>query len=113
MTPSRTGEHQPAQTVVEIWIVLLRDGSLLKQGSKAEVLTDTLLSATFGMPVCVERHGEYFSAAEKLRIVKKADACIASGERGALEAMLREEGLYSYRSFVTARTTRQAGGRRA
>ena len=36
-----------------------------------------------------------FSAAEKLRIVKKADACIASGERGALEAMLREEGLYS------------------
>lgn len=36
-----------------------------------------------------------FSAADKLRIVKKADACIASGERGALEAMLREEGLYS------------------
>ena len=36
-----------------------------------------------------------FSAAEKLRIVKKADACIASGERGALEAMLREEGIYS------------------
>jgi transposase-like protein len=36
-----------------------------------------------------------FSAAEKLRIVKKADACLASGERGALEAMLREEGLYS------------------
>jgi transposase len=36
-----------------------------------------------------------FTAAEKLRIVKKADACIASGERGAIEAMLREEGLYS------------------
>jgi transposase-like protein len=36
-----------------------------------------------------------FSAADKLRIVKKADACIAGGERGALEAMLREEGLYS------------------
>lgn len=36
-----------------------------------------------------------FSAAEKLRIVKRADACIASGERGALEAMLREEGIYS------------------
>jgi transposase len=36
-----------------------------------------------------------FSAADKLRIVKKADACIASGERGAVEAMLREEGLYS------------------
>lgn len=36
-----------------------------------------------------------FSAAEKLRIVKAADACLASGERGALEAMLREEGIYS------------------
>ena len=36
-----------------------------------------------------------FSAADKLRIVRKADACIASGERGSLEAMLRQEGLYS------------------
>jgi transposase-like protein len=36
-----------------------------------------------------------FSAAEKLRIVKKADACLASGERGAMEGMLREEGIYS------------------
>ena len=36
-----------------------------------------------------------FSAAEKLRIVRKADACLASGKRGALEAMLRGEGIYS------------------
>ena len=36
-----------------------------------------------------------FPAAEKLRLVKKADACIASGKRGALESMLREEGIYS------------------
>lgn len=36
-----------------------------------------------------------FTAAEKLRLVKKADACLASGKRGALEAMLREEGIYS------------------
>ena len=36
-----------------------------------------------------------FSAAEKLRIVKKADACLAIGERGSVEAMLREEGIYS------------------
>jgi transposase-like protein len=36
-----------------------------------------------------------FTAAEKLRIVKRADGCLASGERGALEAMLREEGIYS------------------
>lgn len=36
-----------------------------------------------------------FTAAEKLRIVKKAEACLGSGERGALEAMLRQEGIYS------------------
>lgn len=36
-----------------------------------------------------------FSTAEKLRILKKADACLASGKRGALGAMLREEGIYS------------------
>ena len=36
-----------------------------------------------------------FSAAEKLRLVKAADAALASGERGALEALLRKEGIYS------------------
>jgi len=36
-----------------------------------------------------------FSAAEKLRVIKRADACRASGKRGAVEAMLREEGIYS------------------
>lgn len=36
-----------------------------------------------------------FSAGEKLRIVKAADACLASGERGAVEALLRREGIYS------------------
>jgi transposase len=51
-----------------------------------------------------------FTAAEKLRIVKKADACLASGERGAIEAMLREEGLYSsalstWRAQFSARGT--------
>lgn len=33
-----------------------------------------------------------FSAAEKLRIVREADACT---ERGQIEALLRREGLYS------------------
>jgi transposase-like protein len=42
-----------------------------------------------------QRTRRVFSAAEKLRIVKKAEACLARGERGALEAMLREEGIYS------------------
>lgn len=36
-----------------------------------------------------------FPAGEKLRIVKAADACLSSGKRGALEALLRREGIYS------------------
>ena len=36
-----------------------------------------------------------FSASEKLRLVKAAEAALASGERGALEGLLREEGIYS------------------
>ncbi len=37
----------------------------------------------------------HFSASEKLRLVKAAEAAVASGERGALEALLRKEGIYS------------------
>jgi transposase-like protein len=36
-----------------------------------------------------------FSASEKLRIVNAADAALASGVRGAVEALLRKEGVYS------------------
>jgi len=36
-----------------------------------------------------------FSASEKLRIVKAADFALASGERGAVAALLRKEGIYS------------------
>jgi transposase len=36
-----------------------------------------------------------FSASEKLRLVNAADAAVASGVRGALEALLRKEGIYS------------------
>ena len=36
-----------------------------------------------------------FTPADKLRLVKAAEAAIASGERGALEALLRKEGIYS------------------
>jgi transposase-like protein len=36
-----------------------------------------------------------FSASEKLRIVRAADDAVASGERGALEKLLRREGIYS------------------
>lgn len=50
-----------------------------------------------------------FSAAEKLRIVKEADVCLASGERGALEGMLRKEGIYSS-LLSTWRTQLSASG---
>ena len=50
-----------------------------------------------------------FSASEKLRIIKAAEAAIASGERGALAMLLRKEGIYS--SHLTAwRTQLGAGG---
>jgi transposase-like protein len=36
-----------------------------------------------------------FPASEKLRLLNAAEAAVASGERGALEALLRKEGIYS------------------
>jgi transposase-like protein len=36
-----------------------------------------------------------FTAAEKLRLVQAADAALASGERGSLQAMMRKAGIYS------------------
>jgi len=35
------------------------------------------------------------SASERLRLLKAAEAAVASGERGALAALLRREGIYS------------------
>lgn len=60
-----------------------------------------------------KRARRVFSAAEKLRIVRRADACLASGKRGAVEAMLREEGIYSshlsaWRQQLGARGTTSA-----
>jgi transposase-like protein len=42
-----------------------------------------------------KRGRRVFGAADKLRIVKEADSCLTSGKRGALEALLRREGIYS------------------
>jgi transposase len=36
-----------------------------------------------------------FTPAEKRRILDRADAAVAGGERGALEKLLRQEGIYS------------------
>ncbi|MBK8014200.1 MAG: transposase [Deltaproteobacteria bacterium] len=51
-----------------------------------------------------------FTAAEKLRILKAADAAVSSGKRGALEALLRREAIYSshlshWRQQMAARGT--------
>jgi transposase len=50
-----------------------------------------------------------FIASEKRRIVEEADAAVASGERGALEALLRREGIYSSH-LTTWRRLFAAGG---
>ena len=52
-------------------------------------------SSAAPLETVAKRSRRVFSAAEKLRIVREADACLASGERGALGAMLRREGIYS------------------
>lgn len=44
-------------------VVLLRDGRVLRQGNKADVLTGDALGEAFGMPVRVQRNGDYYSAA--------------------------------------------------
>ena len=44
-------------------VVLLRDGRVFKQGYKSSTLTDGALSETFGMPVRVTTHGNYYAAA--------------------------------------------------
>ncbi len=49
-----------------------------------------------------------FAASEKLRLVRAAEAALATGERGALEALLRKEGIYS--SHLSA-WRRQLGAR--
>lgn len=59
-----------------------------------------------------KRARRVFSAADKLRIVKEADSCLASGKRGALEALLRREGIYSslLSSWRTQLDAHGAGG---
>jgi transposase len=50
-----------------------------------------------------------FSASDKLRIVRAAEAALASGKRGALQELLRVEGLHSSQ-LANWRTQLGAGG---
>jgi iron complex transport system ATP-binding protein len=55
--------HHVEEILPEIdHVLLLREGRMLQEGSKATVLTDDSLTAAFGMPMRVEQHGEYYSA---------------------------------------------------
>lgn len=56
--------HHIDEIVPEIdQVLLLRDGKVLRHGDKHTVLTDDTLTQAFGMPVRVQRQGDYFSAA--------------------------------------------------
>lgn len=52
-------------------------------------------SSGASLEVVAPKRRRTFSASEKLRLVKAAQAAVESGERGALEALLRREGIYS------------------
>lgn len=56
--------HHVEEIVPEIeQVVLLCEGRVLEQGSKADLLTERALSAAFGARVQVTRHGDYYAAA--------------------------------------------------
>ncbi|MBE1159294.1 ABC transporter ATP-binding protein [Dyella acidiphila] len=55
--------HHVEEILPEIeHVLLLREGRLLQEGRKTEVLTDAALSAAFGMRMQVGRRGDYYSA---------------------------------------------------
>ena len=58
-------------------------------------LTNGALEVAPGKTAKGRKSRRRFSDSEKLRLVKAADAAIASGEHGAVEALLRKEGIYS------------------
>ncbi|GLQ92716.1 ABC transporter ATP-binding protein [Dyella acidisoli] len=55
--------HHVEEILPEIdHVVVLRNGQLLRRGSKANVLTDEVLTAAFDMPMRVEQRDGYFHA---------------------------------------------------
>ncbi len=65
------------------------------KSSESERPPRSSVAETTSLETVPKRRRRVFTAANKLRIVKEADRCLASGKRGALEAMLRREGIYS------------------
>lgn len=55
--------HHVEEILPEIGqVVLLRDGRVLQQGRKADVLTSAQLGEAFGLPIQVQSHGDYYQA---------------------------------------------------
>jgi iron complex transport system ATP-binding protein len=56
--------HHVEEILPEIQhVVLLREGRVLQEGSKTDVLTNAALSAAFGMSIRTTQHGGYYNAA--------------------------------------------------
>jgi iron complex transport system ATP-binding protein len=55
--------HHVEEIIPEVSrVILLRDGRVLREGTKAEMLTPAQLAATFGAPMRIdEEHGYYFA----------------------------------------------------
>ena len=55
--------HHVEEILPEIeHVLLLRNGKTLQEGTKASVLTDSALTAAFGMPMRLAKRGDYYSA---------------------------------------------------
>ncbi|OOG44407.1 ABC transporter ATP-binding protein [Rhodanobacter sp. C06] len=56
--------HHVEEILPEIGqVLLLKNGRVLRQGDRAATLTDAALGETFGLPVRVTRHGDWYHAA--------------------------------------------------
>jgi len=86
-----------------------KNGAPPREGTAAAVREAARSSAPFPAPASPERpKRRTFSAEYKRRIVREADAALASGNEGSVGELLRREGLYS--SHLTAwRREREAG----
>jgi iron complex transport system ATP-binding protein len=55
--------HHVEEVLPEIeHVVLLREGRVLQEGSKTDILTNAALTAAFGMPIRITQHGGYYNA---------------------------------------------------
>ena len=70
-------------------------GPELSRGDDAGEHVDASGLNGASLEVVPKKKRKRYSAAEKLRIVKAANAAAASGKRGAVEELQRREGIYS------------------